>query len=303
MNKSHSFKRIISFILAILIVAAFIPSAEVNAASKKGWVTKKGYKYYYNEEGKLQTGFVEIKGSTYYFAPSKMTAKVDGKKVTIAPKGAMLKGWYKIKKKYYYFNRSNGKMAVNKTVDSIKVDKKGVAKKSSFYGKKWKKKIDTMILARERMQSLTKPTDKSGKKLRKCYEYIKGLPYIGYHFLKNERDDKTWDLLFAADALDVDAHKTHILAGECTAYASALAYLALECGYETVYIVDDDRTLKGDNHSWVEIKGKIYDPLFARTSGKGGDDANFAGKYSDTDFGHVKINTKNVSTGKEKHSN
>ena len=301
MKKHYSIKRVFSIVLVLFIIFGLIPTADVNAASKKGWVTKKGYKYYYDENGKLQTGFVKVKGSTYYFAPKNMTAKVDGKKITVAPKGAMLKGWYKIKKKYYYFDRSTGKMAVNKTVDTIKLNKKGVATKSTFYGKKWKKKIDIMILARERMQSLTKVTDKKDKKLRKCYDYVKGLPYIGYHFLKNERDDKTWDLVFAADALDPSAHKTS--GGECTAYAAALAYLAHECGYDTVYIVDDDRTLKGDNHSWVEIKGKIYDPLFARTSGKGGDEANFGGSYSDSDYGHVKINTKDVSTGKEKHSN
>ena len=293
MKKSSLLKRIFTLLLAVLIAVTFVPGEAQAAKKKTGWVTKKGYKYYYDEDGKLSTGFVEIKGSTYYFAPKKITTDITGSKETIVPKGAMLKGWYKIKKKYYYFDRSNGKMAKNKKVDAIKLTKTGAAKSTSYN----KKKINIMILARERMMVLTSATDKKEAKLKKCFAWCKKTPYIGYHFLKNERDKKGWDLIFAADVLDPKAHTTS--GGECTAMAASFAYLAHECGYKEVYIVDDDRSLKGDNHSWVDINNRIYDPLFARTSGKGGDAANYAGKYKSTDYGHVKINMLEISSGKK----
>ncbi|MBO4862742.1 MAG: hypothetical protein J5517_00100 [Eubacterium sp.] len=295
MKRSSVLKRIVALILAVMIAAVMVPGEAQAAKKKTGWVTKKGYKYYYDEEGKLQTGFVEIKGNTYYFAPKKITTKITGSSETIVPKGAMLKGWYKIKKKYYYFDRSTGKMAKNKKVDAIKLTKTGAAKTSSYN----KKKMNLMILARERMMVLTNASDKKEAKLKKCFDWCKKTPYIGYHFLKNERSKKGWDILFASDILDPSAHTT--AAGECTAMAASFAYLAHECGYKTVYIVDDDRSLKGDNHSWAEINGKIYDPLFARTSGKGGDEANFGGTYKSSDYGHVKINTLEISSGKIVH--
>ena len=287
--------RYFSLVLAILLVVTFIPMSGVQAASKKGWVKKKGYKYYYSEDGKMQTGFTKVGKDTYYFTPKAIKAKYKGKSVTIAPKGSMLKGWYKIKKKYYYFDRNSGKLAVNKTVDSIKTDKKGAAKSSDHN----MKKINLMILAREKMQCLTKASDSKEAKRRACFDYCKSISYIGYHFLKNERSKSDWDIIFASDVLDPTVHSAP--GGECTAMACTFAYMAHECGYKTVYVVDDDPSLKGDNHSWVEIDGKIFDSLFARTSGKGGDGANYNADYSGGDTGHIRINTRDISTGKETH--
>ena len=80
--------------------------------------------------------------------------------------------------------------------------------------------------------------------------------------------------------------------------ACALGYLLHECRYQTVYITDDDSTLCGDAHSWVEIDGKAFDPLFARTKGWS--------NYYNANYNHNgaganlwAINRRDVSTGKD----
>ena len=99
MNNRRNIFRVLSFVLALVFVITFFPVSDVNAAAKKVWVKKKGYKYYYSEEGKMQTGFTQVGKNTYYFTPKAIKAKYSGKTYTIAPKGSMLKGWYKIKNK------------------------------------------------------------------------------------------------------------------------------------------------------------------------------------------------------------
>ena len=295
-------KRIVCLILAVMLMVAFVPSTQASAATKKGWVTSKGYKYYYLKTGKKATGVTKIGKYTYYFSTEKKTVTVNGKKKTVAQKGSLLKGWYKIKSDYYYFDRSTGKMAKSKTVDGIEIKSNGKAKKTTYN----KKKIALMIRSREMVEKITNVKDSKDAKRLKCFNYIKdtnNVPYIPYHFLKNVRSDKSWDIIMANDILDDTAHISAVTGknqpgGECTAMASAFAYLALECGYKTVYIVDDDKTLKGDNHTWVEIGGKVFDPLFARNSVHGGMDNNYNAAYRyDGNLAHWAINKKNVSTG------
>ena len=64
-------------------------------ASKAGWKTVSGKKYYYNAAGKKVTGWQTIGGKKYYFR------KKDGRMQT---------GWQKISKKKYYFSKKDGHM-------------------------------------------------------------------------------------------------------------------------------------------------------------------------------------------------
>lgn len=134
------YRKIYGFILVFLLV--FIPALRGDAAAKKNrFETKKGVTCYYNEKGKKVKGrIIEIKGASYCFDKN----------------GAMIKGWVKKKKEYYYFDRKSGKLQKNKKVDGIKLKKNGTAKKT----KEAVEKIKTMITAREVVAKITKPTDK-----------------------------------------------------------------------------------------------------------------------------------------------
>jgi len=275
-------KKVLCLVIAFVMGITLMPTTNVQAARKKGWVKEGGYKYYY-VKGKKATGFKVINCKTYYFA-KKGHANL--------PKGATVKGWYKIGGEYFYFDRVYGNMEYNKKVDGIQLTESGEADKTKYAVKK----IKLMIRARKLVQSITKTTDSKKTKRKKVFTYMTKIPYIGYHFLKNVRNRKDWDILMANDILDDKAHDTN--GGECTAMACALGYLLHECRYETVYITDDDSTLCGDAHSWVEIDGKAFDPLFARTKGWS--------NYYNANYNHNghganlwAINRRNVSTGKD----
>ncbi|MFR6562493.1 MAG: hypothetical protein ACLUR5_11345 [Eubacterium ventriosum] len=75
---------------------------------------------------------------------SKTYCKISGKKIKnqlvtvknktyfLDKKGVMVTGWAKYKKDYYYFGRTNGKMAKKCTVDGIKLGKAGKAKQTDL---------------------------------------------------------------------------------------------------------------------------------------------------------------------------
>ena len=77
---------------------------------KSGWVNEKGGYYYYEEDGKMITGWLDLnyKGtdSKFYFGPS----------------GKMLTGWNVIDNYLYYFS-GNGIML--KQLDNYSFDDKG----------------------------------------------------------------------------------------------------------------------------------------------------------------------------------
>lgn len=76
-----------------------------------GWTIHHGNQYYYSNEGKMQYSFQDIDGATYYFHP-----------VT----GVMQTGWQTINGNLYYFY-SDGKMAVNTSIDDKVIGSDGIA--------------------------------------------------------------------------------------------------------------------------------------------------------------------------------
>ena len=103
----------------------------------------------------------------------------------------MVTGWAKYKKDYYYFGRTNGKMAKKCTVDGIKLDKAGKAKQTDLSVAK----IKTMMRARKQLNELCKYTDTKQQKLRKCFDWIAKRPYKRYRFLKKIYKQKGWSQL------------------------------------------------------------------------------------------------------------
>ena len=80
-----------------------------------------------------------------------------------------------------------------------------------------------------------------------------------------KRYPNDWDVVFANDILK--EHK-----GCCASEACAFAYIAKVCGYERVTICSDS------GHAWVDINGRIYDPLFAEAKGL---EKNYNARYTD----------------------
>ena len=193
--------------------------------------TKKGKTYCRVNGKKAKKQFITVKNKIYYFDKN----------------GVMVKGWKKYKKDYYYFDRSSGKMYKNTKVDGIKLNKQGKAKKKKVNINK----INTMIKAKNTLESITSYNDSKSQKLRKAFDWIAKKPYRRYRLLSKMYKQKGWESTFANDIFD---HGD----GCCVSESAALAFLVHEAGYKNVYVAHDS------SHAWMELNNRVYDALFAR---------------------------------------
>ncbi len=191
----------------------------------------KGKKQIVNEKGKkVKKSFVTVKKKTYYCDKA----------------GRVVYGWFQKGKQYYYASRSSGVIQKKKKVDGIRVKKDGKAVKS----KANVAKIKTMIYARKQVALITKESDSKSQKLKKCFDWVISFPYVQHRKLDNIYKNKGWEVTFAQDIFTRGG-------GCCVSDAAAFGFLAKECGYSNVYVGHDT------SHGWTEIKGRVYDPLFA----------------------------------------
>lgn len=243
MNKKFIFKAMTIWALCVVMSTPVVAATKndnreaVTTATKKSdklsgkLVTKKGKTYYVVKGKKVKNKVITIKKSRYLFDEN----------------GVMVKGWAKYNKHFYFFGRSNGKQLKNRTIDGIRICKNGRAKITKLNAQK----IKTMIRARKMVDKICKSTDSKEVKLRKCFDWISDIPYKRYHFLNKIYKEKGWESTFANDIF---------IKGEgcCVSQSSALAFMVHECGYKNVYVVHDT------GHAWMELKGRVYDALFAK---------------------------------------
>ena len=111
----------------------------------------------------------------------------------------------------------------------------------------------TLQKAQAVVQSVSEPADSKSEKLYKCFLWMKKFPYVQYRTMSEAYANGpwSWDVVFANDIFDK-------FSGCCASGACAFAYMAKACGYENVTICSDTK------HAWVDIDGRLYDPLFAK---------------------------------------
>lgn len=115
-------------------VAAAEQTTVAATATKAGWKTVKGVKYYYGTNGKVKKGWLTLKGKKYYLDPAK--------------KGAMTTGAKKISGKWYCFTKA-GVLVVKKYGYKAgkyyyKINAKGVATKLTTVQGKAGAKLDSL---------------------------------------------------------------------------------------------------------------------------------------------------------------
>ncbi|MCI8560917.1 MAG: hypothetical protein HFH03_07345 [Dorea sp.] len=224
---------ILLFCGMLIFTAGDVKAAEGKETGKEisGKIVKeKGNQYYKYANGKkAKSKFITVGKKTYYFAKN----------------GVMEKGWMKKGKEYYYFDRITGVQKKKTTVDGIKINKDGKAKKTAYN----EKKIAVMITAKNIVKKNTKVTDSKAQKRKKMFEWVIKTPYRRYRILSRVRKKKGWEMDFANDIFKKGR-------GCCVSDACAFAFLAHECGY-TTYVCDDG------GHAWTEINGRVFDTLFA----------------------------------------
>lgn len=216
---------------ASAVRAASSDAGSSAAVKKKGWITtSKGKQYYKN--GTYLTGLQKI-GSKYYYFSAKGYLK----------KNANIKDG-----KWTYYTKSDGTGAVD-----------GRSKGSKYYtmaGKQLtgtaKEEYMTKLRARKIVRKITNDKMSLSKKRLTCFKWVSNHPYMHY---RNFSRFSGWTSTYAND---------HFIRGRgnCVADACAFAYLAEALGYKKVSVCLDGR---GDSaHSWCEINGRVFDPLFAQ---------------------------------------
>ena len=207
-----------------------------NGLSTSGYKTVNGVKLYY-VNGSPANGLIPVSADTYYFK-----------------NGIMQQGWQAANGEYYHFDRTNGKLIKNTTVDGIKVDADGKAQKTTYNIEK----IKTFMKARAIMLRETKPDDTVEEKKLKCFRWVMKCPYRQYRQVGASMKYSGWEMKFANDIFDNGN-------GCCGSTTGAFAFLAVECGCKDVYFCDDGVSTGG--HAWVIMEGnnRVYDVIFAKS--------------------------------------
>ncbi len=194
------------------------------------WKSRNQRCFYY-EQGKKVTGLKKIQNNYYYFASN----------------GIQKTGWQKIGDDYYYFKIANGKkgfMETSKTVNGIRLGKKGKAKITS----KSEAKLNVLIRANQIVEKAVRAEMKKSEKLQKCFDYLlKQFQYRGSPVFEYSGQ---WELDYAMDLFE-SGH------GNCYAFGAAFAFLADAAGYQDCYAISSG------GHGWAEADCKVYDPTWS----------------------------------------
>ena len=175
--------------------------------------------------------------------------------------GNMDKGWIKKKDDYYFFDRKSGVMFEGKKKDHVNFSQYGTVKDNSVD----KERASSYVKASSMAKSITNYNESDADKIYKCFKYIEKCGYNQYRKYKEVEGNPNWDVIFANDIFD------HEL-GCCVSESCAFAYLVKECGIKNVSICCDT------SHCWIDIAGKLYDPLFAESRDFS---QNYAAAYTD----------------------
>lgn len=100
-----------------------------------GWRLIGPYYYYFNHDGSMYTGWLDLNGMRYYLntvdnslkgAMFTGWIKRDGKTYFADSNGALVEGWYQIDGNWYYFYPESGEMAYNTDVSGFHVNQDGI---------------------------------------------------------------------------------------------------------------------------------------------------------------------------------
>lgn len=267
-----------------------------NGKIAKGFVKIKNKTCYFNKKGKLvKNAWVIYKGKKYRAdrcgtIKKNCFVKVDGKFYSLKADGSVRKGWQKFSYGISYFGKDGairkgltvingrtylfsqkgilltGTQTVGKTTyylsdrGRLEMKKVSTGNGTLYYDGNGKKlsdvkvqDIETLERAKKIAAEITNSGMSQSQKLKVCFDWVIKKPYVMRRKFVNEPG---WPALYAND---------HFLlgGGNCESDAAAFAYLAKVIGYTDIHVCTDSDGTYGLAHSWAEINGLVYDPLFA----------------------------------------
>ena len=94
-----------------------------------------GYYYYFNNDGSLYTGWLDLDGKRYYMNTLENSLqgamftgwiRRDEKTYFADTNGEIITGWYEIDGSWYYFYPDSGEMAQDIQIDGLYIDSDGI---------------------------------------------------------------------------------------------------------------------------------------------------------------------------------
>lgn len=171
-------------------------------------------------------------------------------------------GWKLNNGSYEFYDRITGHRITDATIDGIKINADGSISADNLTISK----IDTMMKAHYILDSITNADDSMEIKREKAFKWILSFPYKRHRLLPGFFENNPgYEIVFANDIFELRC-------GDCVSESAALAFLFHEIGYSNVTFCQDT------GHSWVDLDGKLYDPLFAEAKNY---DANYNADYTD----------------------
>lgn len=253
-------------------------SANSGYLMRNKWVIKGSKVYRTNAKGVIQKNtLMKINGNEYFFDSkgvryqNKWKTFKDGKAYFTA-KGCRAFGEVKIGKTLYFFN-SKGYLVTGKTTATsgdmtyyldgngvVEMKKKQTGSAYLYYNPSGSVmsnvQVDeymTLVTARRIAAENTNASMSDEEKLLACFKWV-AVKY--YRDRRRFSNFEGWPTVYANDIYTYGN-------GDCHSFASAFAYLAKALGYKNIYVCTDAPGNHGEGHSWCEINGKVYDPLFA----------------------------------------
>ncbi len=188
------------------------------------WLSTQGERYHFDADGYLQTGFTRIGDETYYLEPQ------------------MRVGWLYYEGGLYFFRR-DGSMTHDFKSGNLQFGTDGKLSIVTPKPKETKlRRIVKKILSEIITEGMTPE-----EQLKACYFYM--IDHSTYErFYEAPSGEWTWTREYAEYILTTGQ-------GNCYRYASGLAYLVKELGFDVKVITGEVKARRGGTtpHSWVEI--------------------------------------------------
>ena len=211
---------------------------------KNNWLELNGLKWHFDANGNLQTGLVTVNKKTYLLFAN----------------GVVGTGWQTIGSDIYYFN-ADGTMAKNTTVSGFKLGADGkveftqeqlaaatAAQNTAEATTGVPENVSNEALAnavKSVLAQIITPGMTDDEKLLACFNWV-----IDTTSYKRTYETPGGDF---TGGYAMDVFTTH--QGNCYRYASAFAYLAKGCGFDTHVITGNIKSAKGGltPHGWAEV--------------------------------------------------
>lgn len=239
-RKRRIYNCLLLTLLTLALVVGYISISTESKSSKK------------KETQTVEAGLIVEESNKETENANKEPEKTDETLSTIANEKVPSnhRGWVVVNDQYQFYDRISGDRILGQTIDGIEISADGTVQSNPTA----EARIGIMIKAHNILDEITESTDSMDEKKRKAFDWVLSKQYRRFRLFSECYEEPNIEITFAEDIFDRDM-------GDCVSESVAVALLFHEIGYTNVTFCSDS------GHAWVDLDGKLYDPLFAEANG------------------------------------